>query len=43
VGAVGVFATLLLVAGLTLSIPQVLVLSGLLAATGYLPTAEPYP
>jgi hypothetical protein len=42
VGAVGVLATLLLVAGLSLSIPQVLVLCGLLAATGLLRSAEPF-
>lgn len=41
--AVGVLATLLLVAGLSLSIPQVLALCGLLAATGLLRSSEPFP
>ena len=41
--AVGVLATLLLVAGLSLSIPQVLALCALLAATGLLRSSEPFP
>jgi hypothetical protein len=43
IASVGVIATLLLVAGLSLSIPQVLVLCGLLAATGLVRSSDPFP